>query len=351
MKLTKCFLYFFIVLFLILCVYGFLIGHFSFKASKLDVSQSNLSFLHSPVISGNSFYTYPGVLCVHSSLNHGSASQEKILNIANEESLSFVGFLENLQNSVHTRNRKVFRFSHSDLRQDLVVDINLRKVWKLAWNERRSSFISSLFFYPFNRNLAFLNLYTQDTKTLESWKNTPSKINYLCSDARSKFKVFKDFHIKFPSYSQVFMLAKNHIVLRKPLSGHKDQDKKILLSALNKGQFFYSLDLLGVPKGFSFFANHINSQSKTLMGNMISQESLKPIELTVTTPLETTRPLKIQIFRNGFLVKETLNQKSIKFKTSEAGYYKTLISTKPSWPWPFKQKWVPWVFSNAIEIN
>ncbi len=355
------------------------------------------------------FYDYAGAVNVHSNKSSGSGKVSDIITSAAAANLDFIVFNEtnpidqqqphpikygNLSvlygSELSFRNSRFLHFSgekspvfgsHSEIQiflsnfletggegvvalshpnkpgyewdQDMVPEymtgmevLNLREVWRKSWELRKLSFLSSLVFYPFNPQLFFLDIYLDEalsTKLWDEWNKTRPVIGYVGSDASSKLRIARKFSLNFPSYKSIFQMAKNHILLREELFGIGDQ--KLIVEALKKGSSYFSIDILGDPKGFSF-SGLTNKGHRVFMGE---SSELKNLEiLTVSLP-DLKDEVRVELYHNGDLVKTF--KESFKYKPTEMGHYRVVVKTNPLFPLFRGQKWIPWIFSNPIFVK
>lgn len=355
------------------------------------------------------FYDYSGVLNVHSKKSSGSGKVQDIIAAASEAELDFLFFNEsdpvgrkqprpikfgnvhvfygselNYRGSkfLHTSTDENFVFSsNSDIQlfisnhletggEDFLVlahpdksdrewtderppnfisgleVLNLREAWKKSWEEHTLSFIGSLIFYPFNPSLFFLDIYSDEslsTKLWDRWSEYEDVHGFLGSDVTSKFRITKGMHINFPSYKNIFLMAQNHVLLTEELLGFGNHEK--IFKALKKGQSYFSIDILGDPKGFSFWGS-TKKGKMVLMGESVNFAQVK--NLNVKIP-QTREELKVLLYHNGDVVRT--ESKSFQFTPKEKGSYRVEIRVNPRFPLMRHQEWIPWIFSNPIFIK
>lgn len=236
---------------------------------------------------------------------------------------------------------------------DAIEIISLRSHWRESWDLSKWNFISSLLMYPFNPEYAFFNIYQVPKRNLKMWNEIALErpiIGLIGSDAKSKLKIFRNKFLRFPSYKQLFQLSSNHIVLNSELTGQLKSDSKKVFSALTEGQFYFSLDFLGAPEGFNFFAKTkselITPFVLPVISPMGSTIPLKNNELCFTKPDLELKNASASIFLNGKPIFKS-NESSC-FKIKEPGNYNLVYYLKVHRPWPFKSRTVPWIYSNFI---
>jgi hypothetical protein len=225
--------------------------------------------------------------------------------------------------------------------------ISLRSHWRDSWEKSKWNFILSLLMYPFNPEYAFLNIYQPPQKTLKLWNALATErkiIGLIGSDAKSKLKVFNLGFLKFPSYKQLFQLSSNHLVLPSELTGQFKLDSKKVHEALNKGQFYFSLDFLGSPEGFNFIAKtKPENTSVSYMGDSIG---INQNHFCVYSPNSSQMKAWWVLYKNG--KKIFSSKKDDCFVSKDPGSYNVIVYKKVKRPWPFKSLKVPWIYSNFI---
>jgi hypothetical protein len=199
--------------------------------------------------------------------------------------------------------------------------------------------------YPFNSEYAFLNIYQAPDKNLKLWYKIAEKrkiVGLIGSDAKSKLRVTGDRFLRFPTYKQLFLLSSNHIVLTSELTGQFQGDSIKVMDALKNGQLYFSLDFLGSPKGFNFFAK---SKSGKISG-MGSEITGNDHQICFQEPKVQLKKTWAWIYHNGNKVHRF--KKSDCFSPEKKGNYNLVYYRKIQRPWPFKALTVPWIYSNFI---
>ncbi len=358
--------------------------------------------------SNYNFYDYAGVLNVHSKKSSGSGSVSDIISSATAANLDFIIFNETnpidqqqppsiqygnlsvlyglelsflnsrflyftsekspvfsshseaqifLSNFLETGGEGVVVISHPDKPsyewdQEKIPEfvtgievLNLREVWRKSWEKRKFLFLSSLIFYPFNPQLFFLDIYLDEALSIQLWDKWNKKqpiMGYVGSDASSKLRLTKALSLNFPRYKNIFQMAKNHILLAEELVGIGDQ--KLIVDALSKGSSYFSIDILGDPKGFAFWGITRKGQ-RVFMGEKVKLKDLKMVYVSLP---ELNDKVKIELYHNGDLIK-TFSQ-SFNYKPLESGHYRVVVKTNPFFPLIRNQKWISWIFSNPIFV-
>ena len=228
---------------------------------------------------------------------------------------------------------------------DAIEIISLRSHWRESWELSKWNFLSSLLMYPFNSEYAFLNIYQAPDKNLKLWYKIAEKrkiVGLIGSDAKSKLRVTGDTFLRFPTYKQLFLLSSNHVVLTSELTGQLQGDSVKVMDALKNGQLYFSLDFLGNPKGFNFFAK---SKSGKILG-MGSEIKGLNYEICFQEPEAQLKKTWAVIHHNGKKLHKF--KKSGCFNADKEGNYNLIYYRKIQRPWPFKSLTVPWIYSNFI---
>lgn len=227
--------------------------------------------------------------------------------------------------------------------------INLKRLWQEAWQSSKSSFLWSLYAYPFHSELALLRLYQRPKQELIMW----DKLNknsffsgFAGTEADTKIKFGPNKFFNIPSNKTLLNFFTNHVLLRSELTGHFKNDKAKILEGLNKGQFYMSLDLIANPKGFNFYAKTQDDNIYT-MGEEVSLKS-KAI-LNVVLSQKPNVPFEVVIYRNG---EKVLTSNSLKtdLHLHLTGSYRAEVRVAPTLPLPDGKKWITWIYTNPLVV-
>jgi hypothetical protein len=227
--------------------------------------------------------------------------------------------------------------------------LNARAISQKAWIKSKPSVLWSIFLYPFNPRYAFLRLYSDPVNELRLWDQLSqdrSIIAFAGPDASARSFPFSDYLVKFPSYQKSFELMSNHLLLSSELTGNPQRDKQKLLQALQEGQFYFALDLLGDPKGFF---SYVQDEQKTYpIGSRLNLK--KGLRLIVQLPAVPEDFYEIVIFKNGQQV-FVGNDPVIRFNLTEPGVYRAVVRVRVNLPFPENPKWFSWIFTNNFYID
>lgn len=384
-------------------------GFFLYLGFGVFFTQLNLKITNPKSIQQTQFFDYSGALNVHSNKSTGGASVQQIVAAASEAGLDFLifheedviskkqpkaikygsvrvfyGFEYNYNGSdllyTEIENDKILSsYTEAQLFVENIVEngdeeallilahpnkkgyewgsdqfkkidglevLNVREVWRRAWKRRKLAFLTSLPFYPFNPDLFFLSIFSSNDLAIKEWevwaKLKPTAL-FAGSDVTSKLRLYKNKFVNFPGYKTIFSLVKNHILLETELTGYRDHEK--ILKALKRGQSYFSLEVLGSPKGFAFYALD-KSKSKHLMGSHLSLKTLEHFKVILP---QANTDLKIRLFKGGEEIYSSKGELSYSPKT--AGVYWVTVEVSPFFPLIRSQTWIPWIVSNPIYIN
>ncbi|OFZ19856.1 MAG: hypothetical protein A2Z20_03635, partial [Bdellovibrionales bacterium RBG_16_40_8] len=274
---------------------------------------------------------------------------------------SQIAFADLLSHYNPTRPEGIFVLAHPSRQRyqlrsfpeglDGIEIMNLKSVWEESWRSSKISFIWTAFVYPFNAELAFLRMIiAAGDKEISIWdklnQHHPTS-GYLGSEAEAKLRLPGNLNIQFPSYSTLFSIAKNHILIRSELTGNSVQDRKKISGALRKGQFYTSLDILQDTHGFESYVS-INKNSILPLG---SEEKFKPgMELIVKLPAKPAVRFEAVIYRNGEKIM-TSNSAITSYAIHSPGVYRSVVRVKVTLPFPDGSSWLNWIVANPFYIR
>ena len=228
--------------------------------------------------------------------------------------------------------------------------INLKSVWQRSWTESKASFIWSLLVYPFNSQLAFVRLYEEPQDELRLWDqlNVGRRgFGFEGAEATANASLLGGgWNVRFPSYDASFALASNHILLRSELTGEAESDKRKITRALAEGQFYFSLDVLGNPKGFSAVM-----QDRDKMFLMGSRVKWRPgLKIVTRLPRKPTVPFETAFLKDGQLVMSS-NSVETEYVVQGPGSYRLVVRVFIKLTLPDGQRWMSWIYSNPFQVE
>ncbi|RME18001.1 MAG: hypothetical protein D6797_01240 [Bdellovibrio sp.] len=228
--------------------------------------------------------------------------------------------------------------------------INLKSIWQDTWLHSKLSFFWTLFVYPFNPRLAFLRMIEgagqKGFQLLDQLQKKHPLIAIGGADADAKIRGLFGGSIRFPSYSMLFNIVRQHVLLKSELTGQWEKDQQKISSAIEKGQFFISFDILANAKGFSAYIH--NNNQKWLMGSRLPWS--KSLRLKVSLPEKPLCPFEIVLYKDGQRVTHS-TQKEVEFPLKYGrGAYRIYVRVIPTLPFPDGRKWLPWIFTNSFYL-
>ncbi|MHB1545511.1 MAG: PHP domain-containing protein [bacterium] len=209
--------------------------------------------------------------------------------------------------------------------------------------------------YRINPFYALHFLSHKPIKTIKFWdgvqKHKSMKTGIAATDAHSNVKVTRKRRIKFPKYSELFSVARTHILIEDKLSGNLKEDKKKITGAVKNGRCYFSFDLFGIPKGFYFFVFMKNRYY--FSGDSVSvDKNDKNVIIYAGISINFKKnPFIINLFRNGKKIFSSKNRGLIYEivyadlkKFSGSSFYRVEIDVY------FGRKKITYLYSNNIEI-
>jgi hypothetical protein len=263
------------------------------------------------------------------------------------------------QNNVQSRDNIVvaaFPFNNGPTRTgdfptglDGVEILNPKSISQRAWMSSKLNVLWSLVCYPFNPNLAFLRLFQEPTDEIALWDKLLQNrkiFGYSGADASARAIPFASYLMKFPSYQMSFAITSNHVLTETELNGDSQKDRQKILHALKNGQFYFSLDLLGDPRGFNAYVedrDKIHPMGSTIKFN-------KRLRLVSKLPVEPTEFYEIVVFKNGER-DLTANQPEINYEIKGPGVYRVAVRVSTFLPPPDGKKWITWIYTNPFFVD
>lgn len=227
--------------------------------------------------------------------------------------------------------------------------LNPKAISSNAWMRSKLNVIWSFIIYPFNPRYAFLRLFREPTEEIALWNELSKERPTLAfggADASARAVPWANALLKFPSYQTSMEITQNHVLLNSELTGNYQKDRQKILTALRKGNFYVSLDLLGDPKGF--LAVIEDKERTILMGEKIRFN--RNLKLRATLPIEPTAFYEIVLFKDGER-EFTSNEKELNYQLQSPGIYRVIVRVSPSLPLPEGKKWITWIYTNNFYVE
>ena len=226
---------------------------------------------------------------------------------------------------------------------------NPKSISQRAWEQSKLSVIWSLMCYPFNLNLSFLRLFQEPADEEALWDKISQKrrfFGYAGADASARAIPFASFLMKFPSYEKSFEIASNHILTETELNGDYQSDRMTILKSLKEGRFYFSLDMLGDPRGFNSFVQ--DKETRHLMGSQIKFN--RNLRLVAKLPITPEDFYEIIVFKNGDR-DLTANQPEINYEISGPGTYRVVVRVASFLGFPDGKRWITWIYGNPFFVK
>jgi hypothetical protein len=191
--------------------------------------------------------------------------------------------------------------------------------------------------YGLNRRHALLGSLLPPTGTLARWDALLAErdvAGIVGADAHSRVPVRKGWTLRFPSYEALFSVAREHVLLDKPLSGDAAADGRAIVEALGRGRAYVGLDGLAPAEGFSFVAEA--GGRRVTMGETIAPEPPPVLRAGGQLP----KRARLRLLRDGRVLKE--GEGPLEVAAPGPGVYRieAFVSGEE----------VPWVLSNPIYV-
>jgi PHP domain/Carbohydrate binding domain (family 11) len=115
----------------------------------------------------------------------------------------------------------------------------------------------TILLYGLNHRYALLQSLSPPDATLARWDEILARRDVVgigAADAHSRVPITRRRSVRWPSYESLFALARNYVLLDRPLTGSAATDAPVVLEAIRRGRLYHGLDGLAPAEGFSFVA-------------------------------------------------------------------------------------------------
>ncbi len=136
-------------------------------------------------------------------------------------------------------------------------------------------------------------------------------------------------------YEFLFRAVNTHILAPEPLSGDLDDDKKMILQAIGRGNAWVGYDMPHSTKGFKFSGK---GKNKGVMGDRIKMDA--GATLQVRTPARAD----IRLIRHGEVVAQAEHETTLTHSAHEPGAYRVECEIH------YMDKNRGWIYSNPIYL-
>jgi hypothetical protein len=231
---------------------------------------------------------------------------------------------------------------------DGVEILNPKRISKVAWDNSRLSVFWSFLIYPFNSRVAFLRLFREPLDEVSLWNSLSlngKTVGYAGADANARAIPLADYPVRFPSYTTSFGIFNNHVLLKTELTGSYHADREKIFTAIKTGQFYFSLDILGNPKGF--VATLVDHEETHAMGARVKFSRGMKIETFL--PIKPKNYFEIVLYKDGDRV-STSNLEALNYEITGPGVYRVAVRVSLSLPFPDGKHWFTWIYTNPFYI-
>jgi hypothetical protein len=233
-----------------------------------------------------------------------------------------------------TSARADFRWTGWDLPGGWGIEVlNGDSQWRAAGWPR---LLRMAFTYPLNPVYGLVGTLTNPTETLSRWdallarRDAPAIVG---ADAHARAMVTRKIAIPFPSYRSIFGLARNHVLLDRPLTGG-NEDARAIVEALGRGRSYMGIDALAPADAIGFVAE-AGGQHWTMGDTAPWREGLR-LRIDGRMPAGA----HVVVLKDGKLAAEGRDRVTI--EGVGPGVYRAEIRLD-GWD-------VPWVITNAITV-
>lgn len=227
--------------------------------------------------------------------------------------------------------------------------LNPKSIGSRAWSNSKLDIFWSFVIYPFNAKYAFLRLFREPHEEVSLWDRVSAErpfIGFAGANASARAVPLANYSLRFPSYQRSLEMVGNHLLLSSELTGNFTKDRQKIFQALRNGSFYFSMDLLGDPKGFIVTVNDKDKQHS--MGSTIA---FKPgLKLHAKLGHEPTSFYEIVLFKDGQR-EETANKPELIHEIKSPGVYRIQVRVSPLFPLPDAKKWISWIYSNPFFVS
>ena len=196
--------------------------------------------------------------------------------------------------------------------------------------------------YPMNAPCALAGSWTNPAEALAKWdevtavRDTPAIVG---ADAHQRIAYGKRVSLPLPSYESTFRVARNHVLLDRPLTGSAPEDARAIAEALGRGRSYVGLDAIAPAGGVSFVAE--SGDDRWTMGDTVSPRP----DLRLTVGGQIPRNARIAIVANDAgvaRVRAESREGTATLAGAGPGLYRAEIRLD-GWD-------APWVVTNVIAV-
>jgi hypothetical protein len=193
--------------------------------------------------------------------------------------------------------------------------------------------------YRLNPDYALLRGLSRPDDMLARWDELLARrdaVGLSGSDAHSRLALTKRWAVRFPSYEALFRLARNHVLLERPLTGELRADRAAVLDGLRRGRFYVGLDALASADAFDFAVEGAPGERFTMGAHAVLRPGLRAV-----AGGRVPRGIRLVLLRDGRPAGEGVESLSVALPGP--GVYR-VEGRVPGWP-------APWVLTNPVYVH
>lgn len=205
------------------------------------------------------------------------------------------------------------------------------------WRNAGPRLLSTALLYGINHTRALLGLLNPPDVALARWDRllaTRDVVGLAGADAHSRLPLADSLPLRFPSYQAMFSLLRDHVVLKRPLTGDLETDRALVLDALRAGRVYVGLDGLARADDFSFVARGPSGQM-----TMGETTPLAP-GLRLTVGGRMPAGALVELLKDGQVVAS--GSSGLETPLTATGVYRAQVK--------LSGYEVPWIISNPIYV-
>jgi hypothetical protein len=196
--------------------------------------------------------------------------------------------------------------------------------------------LPTLLTYPVNRDLALMQIYDRDVRSLQRWdgESSPEFVGLCGTDTHGRPLLLKD-------SLRAWVLA-----LETPLPSAPDDRPRAILETLKRGRFHCAAGLLGLDPEFEFAAVR-GSRRVALGGGTVFPSQIDA--LVVTSPKSSSDRPTLVLFRNGQEVMRT-QESELRYASPPVGTYR--VEVRVALPGVLLgYRVIPVIYSNRLRVR
>ena len=206
------------------------------------------------------------------------------------------------------------------------------------WRRAGARLLLAAALYRVNPRFALLKGLGAPDQALRRWDELLARrdvVGIVGADAHSRLPLTRSWSLRFPSYESLFSLARDHLLLDRPLSGDAAADRAAILAAIRRGRLYVGLDGLAPADGFGFSVD-AGVGGRWTMGETVPVLPGARARAGGAVP----RGTRVVLLRDGRPLTEAAERLDVALPGP--GVYRVECRV-PGWP-------VPWILTNPIYV-